>query len=136
MSAEDTMWKRIKDLEERIAFTEVARDNALVMRDEVQTRAKLSGQSAGRRINELVALVRHSASFIEADVVKGTIEQRLVEILGKNDGRLDQPAATAVRVEKCPECQGLTRFEGSVDEGGRVRLNGPIPVRCNVCGQS
>lgn len=40
-------------LEERIAFAEIARDNALAMRDEAQERLRVHRKNAGRMIGEL-----------------------------------------------------------------------------------
>lgn len=48
----------IKALQERIAYTEIARDNAQTQADEVQQRAKNKVTYAGRIIAELLALLR------------------------------------------------------------------------------
>lgn len=53
---------KIRELEERVAHAEIARDNALAMRDEAQRMKKQAGESAGRRIEALIALARTYAS--------------------------------------------------------------------------
>jgi hypothetical protein len=69
---------RITVLEERVAFAELARDNALAMRDEVQERAKVKVGKAGKVIAELIRMI-----MSEFDP---TTEQRaqISEILGKS----------------------------------------------------
>lgn len=48
---------RIVELEERLAYAEVARDNALAMRDEAQERLKEHRKNAGRMIGALREIV-------------------------------------------------------------------------------
>lgn len=45
------------ELQERVAHAELARDNALAMRDEARARSKQARESAGRRISELLDLI-------------------------------------------------------------------------------
>ena len=70
--------QRITQLEERVAHAEMARDNAIVMRDEVQARAKIAGQSAGARIAKFMALVRSLAtSNSRSDEVEAAMKEIL-----------------------------------------------------------
>lgn len=63
---------RLKVLEERVAHAENGRDNALAMRDEAQERARLSNQSAGRRIDKLKKLVAVLAEPLSEETKKQT----------------------------------------------------------------
>jgi hypothetical protein len=69
-------------LEERVTFAEQARDNALSMRDAADARRKLAGESAGRRIKELVKLARHLAAH--HPVMCTEVEGLIGEILSKD----------------------------------------------------
>ena len=80
-----TRLELVRDLEERVCFVEQARDNAVAMRDECLRKSKERGESAGRRISQLVELVRQATAGMSTDTVK-IFEQRLVEILDK-EGR-------------------------------------------------
>ncbi len=69
----------IRTLEERIAFAEQARDNAIKQRDDTLERSKTKAKSAGDRISALVGLM-----FVD----KGTrddAERQLTTILAKED---------------------------------------------------
>lgn len=85
LEAAEQVKARARELEERVCFAEQARDNALAMRDECLRRSKERGESAGRRISQLVELVRQATAGMSKDTVD-IFEQRLVEILDK-EGR-------------------------------------------------
>ncbi len=85
--------ERVTALEERVAHAEVARDNALVMRDEVMALKQRAGESAGRRIEALIKLARHYAHQAETGLVgnaRTLVEDDLASILAK-----DAPAPTS-----------------------------------------
>ncbi len=68
----------IRELQERIAYAEQARDNAVASREEVDERRKKSGDSAGKRIAALTRLVRKYAKFAP---VGNNSETEIAEIL-------------------------------------------------------
>ena len=80
--AERQHQEQVRKLEERVCFAEQARDNAIAMRDEALQASKLRGASAGRRISQLVELVREATDGMSKDAIE-RFEQRLAEILEK-----------------------------------------------------
>ncbi len=54
----DEVAEIIRALQERVTFAEQARDNAIALRVEADERRKLACESAGRRIDALVTLLR------------------------------------------------------------------------------
>ncbi len=82
-------------LEERVAFAEQARDNAVAQRDVVIERSKAKAQTAGRIISQLKALVHRCCKEpIEVAVVDVIVD----EILG------EQPATPALPTHPCSQC--------------------------------
>lgn len=74
----------IRELQERVAFAELARDNAVTLRDEVDRRRKQSGESAGKRIAALTQLVRAYAKLVTTNTgntIGTDVEEKLAEIL-------------------------------------------------------
>lgn len=69
-------------LEERIAFAEQARDNAIKQRDDALERAKAKAKSAGDRITALIGLVR--TCVLDRPRMEW-VEDRLHGILSKGD---------------------------------------------------
>lgn len=114
--------KRVVELEERVSHAEIARDNAITMRDEVMAQKKQAGESAGRRIEALIRLGRHYAKGVEVLVpnVMELFEHDLAAILEKN-----APDSTPVKASdlvrrfcvehgehagtRCPECVAARR---------------------------
>lgn len=79
---------RCQELEERVAFAELARDNACTQRDELQDRSKLARASAGRRVGALVDLIRRLCAQVPEDT-KARATVRLAEILDKDHADID-----------------------------------------------
>lgn len=67
-----------EQLEERVAYAEQARDNAIAMRDEVQARSKKNSQRTGAMINSLKLLV---LSLCETQTKLDYATQKMAEIL-------------------------------------------------------
>lgn len=62
-------------LEERIAHAEIARDNALAMRDEVQERLKEHRKNAGRMIGELRNILLDLLLDVRPDKAKAAADR-------------------------------------------------------------
>jgi hypothetical protein len=72
-------------LEEKCAYLELARDNALAQCDEAQARSKALRQSAGRRISELLDLVGRLCQEVP-DPTRDWARGRVAEILHRAPG--------------------------------------------------
>jgi hypothetical protein len=73
---------RLQELEERVSFAEVARDNAVAMAEEARTRSRVTRGSAGRRISELLGLVKKLGQEV-SEPTRAWSAARVSQILGK-----------------------------------------------------
>ena len=73
----------IKNLEERVCFAEASRDNALAMAEEARARSKMTRASAGRRIAELLDLIRKLGQEVSEET-RTWSNVRVSQILGKD----------------------------------------------------
>jgi len=83
---------RTTTLQERVAFAEQGRDNAIAMRDASDAHRRRAGESAGRRVNALVHLVR----YMDSTPPPYFVEARLAEIFKKEIGE----TTTVVAIER------------------------------------
>lgn len=113
--------KEITALQERVAFAELSRDNAIAQRDAVTARAKVKAQSAGRRITKLIALVEKTAE--QQAMRDDSWKEEIAEILGEVD--------QAERVEAVEEMAASM----SKDEVAALPIRDSRPTHpCEYCG--
>ncbi len=73
----------VRILEERVAFAELARDNAQAMAEEARARSRVTRASAGRRISELLGLVKKLGQEV-SEPTRSWSDVRVSQILGKD----------------------------------------------------
>lgn len=80
--------RRILELEERVAFAELSRDNAIALREEVQRRAKEQRKSIGILISDLRQHIIEVAAHTDIPTQRWAL-QRMEEILERRKGEHD-----------------------------------------------
>jgi hypothetical protein len=75
----------VVSLEERVAFSDLARDNALAMAEEAQKRSRGARASAGEKISRLITHIRGLERHLTADQVRSS-RAAVAEILDKGEG--------------------------------------------------
>lgn len=73
----------VMNLQERVAFAEAARDNAQAMAEEARARSRVTRASAGRRISELLGLVKKLGQEV-SEPTRTWSALRVSQILGKD----------------------------------------------------
>jgi hypothetical protein len=74
--------QKIIELEEKLAYAELARDNAIALREEVQARAKNQRKNIGRMISEMRELVKTLCQEVD-EPARRWANGRMNEILNK-----------------------------------------------------
>jgi hypothetical protein len=77
-----TLEQKIIELEEKLAYAELARDNAITLREEVQVRAKNQRKNIGRMISEMRELVKTLCQEVD-EPTRRWANGRMNEILNK-----------------------------------------------------
>lgn len=75
--------QKIIELEEKLAYAELARDNAIALREEVQARAKNQRKNIGRMISEMRELVKTLCQEVD-EPTKQWAKARVNDILNKD----------------------------------------------------
>lgn len=73
----------VMNLQERVSFAEAARDNAQAMAEEARARSRVTRASAGRRISELLGLVKKLGQEV-SESTRTWSAARVSQILGKD----------------------------------------------------
>lgn len=74
--------QKVVTLEEKLAYAELARDNAIALREEVQARAKEQRKNIGRMISEMRELVKVLCQEVD-EPTRRWADDRMNEILHK-----------------------------------------------------
>lgn len=82
--------QKIITLEEKLAYAELARDNAITLREEVQARAKAQRKNVGRMISEMRELVKVLCQEVD-EPTRRWADARMGEILNKKEEGRDDP---------------------------------------------
>lgn len=88
----ETVESRLVTLEERVAFAEIARDNAVAMRDEALTLAR----EKTRRAGEEIAKMRRERN--EAKDQLRSVCEALERVLAEHDGADKEEARKALKI--------------------------------------
>jgi uncharacterized membrane protein len=107
--------QRVLELEERLAWMTLARDNLANNRDEILMRSKRRGRTSGRIISQLKQLVERVINACGDAAVADAARQQLLQILRDDDGYQHDRSLPRPRVPARNEVPVLDVAPGDAD---------------------